>query len=197
MGDYRMKQRDVIAAFVVVTAIAVVGCTIAVNEDCAVKQETTFVSLDPMMPRSSNPFCMEVADIEYIAMTATPAPAEQYTTSENSFTAHTSKSPSQGQMLTASGGVFYGASGKETWYNADMSGVIDIMRHRGFNEISYPYWIRDDGCKMLGDYIILAANLDIRPRGTVLETSRGLGIVCDTGSFAQEDITALDLATNW
>lgn len=96
--------------------------------------------------------------------------------------------------MTAAGGVFYGPSGKETYYNLDMSGVISIMRGIGNND---PYWIRSDGVKMLGNYVMVAANLNIRPRGSLVETSLGTGIVCDTGGFALSNPTQLDIAVNW
>lgn len=96
--------------------------------------------------------------------------------------------------LSASAGVFYGPSGKETYYNLDMSSVISIMRGMGNND---EYWIRLDGAKMLGDYVIVAANLGKHPRGSIVETSLGQGIVCDTGSFTYTSDTQLDIATNW
>lgn len=102
-----------------------------------------------------------------------------------------------GPVLTRSAGVVYGPSGKETYYNMDMSGVISIMRGMGFDADSYPYWVRDDGCKMLGDYIICAANLDVHPRGTTVMSSLGLCLVCDTGGFAYSNPYQLDIATNW
>lgn len=102
-----------------------------------------------------------------------------------------------GGRLTAAGGVFNGPSGKETWYNLPMDGVVDVMRRSGYSAEDYPYWIRDDGCKMLGDFIMCAANLEIRPRGTILDTSLGEAIVCDTGAFAATNATQIDIATNW
>jgi len=99
--------------------------------------------------------------------------------------------------LTKSKGVHYGESGRETYYNLPMGGVVKIMRGLGYTEEEYPYWTREDGCKMLGEYIIIAANLDLRPRGTLVETSLGTGIVCDTGSFCKKDTTAIDIAVNW
>ena len=186
-------------AFAAVCVIATAGIAASLNDKPA-QQETTFVSLDPIMPRSSNPFCMEVADIEYLAMTAAPAPAEPHTpkpiSSSEHNTSYTDTRP-QGQMLTASGGVFYGASGKEKWYSLPMDGVVDLMRRHGFNEQNYPYWVRDDGCKMLGDYIMLAADTNVRPRGTVLETSRGLGIVCDHCVAAETETGLIDVAVVW
>jgi hypothetical protein len=71
------------------------------------------------------------------------------------------------------------------------------MRDAGFNEEEYPYWVRDDGCKMLGDYIMVAADLSIRPRGSIIETSLGTALVCDTGSFVNYNSTQIDVAVNW
>lgn len=99
-----------------------------------------------------------------------------------------------GSVLTRSAGVNYGPSGKETYYNLNMSGVVKIMRNMGNND---EYWVRDDGCKMLGNYIMVAANLGVHPRGSLVETSLGTGIVCDTGSFASGNSTQLDIATTW
>lgn len=96
--------------------------------------------------------------------------------------------------LTPSAGVFYGPSGKETYYNLDISGFISIMRGMGNND---EYWVRMDGAKMLGDYIMVAADLNKHPRGSIVETSLGQGIVCDTGSFTYTSDTQLDIATNW
>lgn len=71
------------------------------------------------------------------------------------------------------------------------------MRKLGYNETDYPYWVRDDGVKMLGQYVIVAANYEIRPRGTIIESSLGLAIVCDTGGFAKRNPTQLDIAVTW
>jgi uncharacterized protein YabE (DUF348 family) len=91
-----------------------------------------------------------------------------------------------------------GPSGQETYYNMDMSGVVYMMRTiYGFSEEEYPYWVREDGCKMLGNYIMVAAGLNVRPRGSLVQTSLGMGIVCDTGGFAYSDPYQLDIATAW
>ena len=72
------------------------------------------------------------------------------------------------------------------------------MRNMGYSEEEYPYWIREDGCKMLGNYIIVAANLNVYPRGSLVSTSLGTGIVCDTGGFVSNGSgVALDIATAW
>jgi hypothetical protein len=99
--------------------------------------------------------------------------------------------------LTKSAGVFNGPSGKETYYNLNMSGIVNVMRSMGYDEETYPYWVREDGVKMLGDYVMVAAAFSIRPRGTVVETSLGTGLVCDTGGFAASNQTQLDIAVNW
>lgn len=101
------------------------------------------------------------------------------------------------EHLTRSGGVFYGPSGKETYYNLNMSRVVAYMRDLGYSESEYPYWVRDDGAKMLGPYVMVAANLSLRPKGTILETSLGTAIVVDTGSFAKYSLTDLDVACAW
>ena len=52
----------------------------------------------------------------------------------------------KGPLLTRSRGTITGPSGKETYYNLNMSGVVNIMRAMGNED---EYWVRDDGCKML------------------------------------------------
>ena len=99
--------------------------------------------------------------------------------------------------LTRSGGVFAGPSGKETYYNLPMQGVVRIMRRAGYSESKYPYHIRKDGVKMLGPYIMVAANQKLRPLGTILPSSLGTAIVCDTGSFASSNPKQLDIAVSW
>lgn len=100
----------------------------------------------------------------------------------------------KGKKLTRAAGVVRGPSGKETYYNLRMSGVVRVMRRKGY---SYEYWVRSDGVKMYGPYVMVAANLRLRPKGTVVKTTRGLGIVCDTGSFARRNKKQLDIAVSW
>ena len=99
--------------------------------------------------------------------------------------------------LTPEAGTVEGYSGRETFYNLPMEGVVEIMRAEGYSEEEYPYWVREDGCKMLGDYIMGAAHLPTSPRGTILPTSRGMGIVCDTGAFAEQNRRQIDIAVDW
>ena len=99
-----------------------------------------------------------------------------------------------GSILTASSGVNYYGSQRETYYNLDMSGCIDIMRGMGNTD---EYWVREDGVKMLGSYVMCAANLNVHPRGSLVETSLGTAIVVDTGGFADSDPYQIDIAVTW
>lgn len=88
--------------------------------------------------------------------------------------------------LTRQSGVNYYNGNKETYYNLDMSGVISNAQSIG---IQGNYWIRDDGVKMYGDYVIVAAQMN---KGTIISTSLGSGIVLD---YCPAD--TIDIATNW
>ena len=72
-----------------------------------------------------------------------------------------------------------------------MTWIIEYMHEQGYEG---EFWVRDDGVKMLGDYVMVAADLGLRPRGSLVETSLGTGIVCDTGGFAQRNPYQLDIA---
>lgn len=95
--------------------------------------------------------------------------------------------------LTRSLGRVDGVSEVETWYNLPMDLVIENMRKRGYSEADYPYYIRSDGVKMFGDFVIVAADLNKYPRGSVVYTTLGQGMVLDTG----EDLDGFDIAVIW
>ena len=99
-----------------------------------------------------------------------------------------------GPVLSRSKGSVYGPSGKETYYNLNMSGCVSNMNRRGYY---YDVWVRNDGCKMFGDYIICAANLGVHPFGSLVECSLGTCIVVDTGGFAAGNPNQLDIAVTW
>ena len=104
----------------------------------------------------------------------------------------------QKKHITVQSGVFNGPSGRETFYNLPMKGVISHMRKLGYDAEEFPYWVRDDGCKMYGDYIMVATDTKRIPKGTIIETSLGLGIVCDhCESAAESNEIWLDIATIW
>ena len=112
-------------------------------------------------------------------------------------TTTTTKSSWTGDVLSKNKGVVNGPSGRETYYNLNMTGVINSMRRAGYSEAEYPYWVREDGVKMLGNYVMVAANYNIRPKGSIIESSLGAAIVCDTGSFVKHHPTQIDVAVTW
>ena len=134
------------------------------------------------------------AKAEAEAKAKAEAEAKAKAASQAKAQVQTTRYISRGGRLTRSAGVFNGPSGKESFYNMNMNNVVSAMRARGNNA---RYWVREDGVKMLGDYVMVAANLSIRPKGTILPTSLGMGIVVDTGSFALRNPTQLDIATAW
>lgn len=96
--------------------------------------------------------------------------------------------------LNKRNGRINGPSGEETYYNLNMSGCVKRMRDQGYD---YEYWVREDGVKMYGPYIMVAADFHTRPLGTVMESSLGTAIVVDTGDFAETNPTQIDIATTW
>ena len=91
-----------------------------------------------------------------------------------------------GSGLTRSAGVNYYNGNKETYYNLNMSGVVANAQNMG---IDGSYWVRDDGVKMYGDYVIVAAQMD---KGSIIQTSLGTGIVLDYCPA-----NSIDIATTW
>lgn len=96
-------------------------------------------------------------------------------------------------QITKQLGRVQGPQNEESWYNLPMHNVINTMREMGYTEADYPHYVREDGVKMLGDFIMVAANLEIYPRGTVVQTSLGQGLVCDKCEHGQE----FDIAVEW
>lgn len=99
-----------------------------------------------------------------------------------------------GPHLTAEGGTFNFEGHTETYYNLDMSVVVQVAQSRG---IAGEYHVRSDGAKMLGDYIMVAACYDVHPYGSLVNTSLGMGIVVDTGGFIAWNPAGIDIATTW
>ena len=99
-----------------------------------------------------------------------------------------------GEIINSYNGTVTGPNGKETYYNLNMSGIVKMMKNLGYD---YEYWVREDGAKMYGPFIMVAANLNLRPRGSIVKTSLGWGLVCDTGGFAKNNPTQLDIAVTW
>lgn len=120
--------------------------------------------------------------------------AAQEQTSRQELAAQTKSKTWNGAVLNKTNGVVNGPNGKETYYNLNMSKIVAGLQKKS---ASSEYWVRNDGVKMFGEYIMVAANLSVYPRGTVVETSLGTGIVCDTGAFAGRSNITFDIATAW
>lgn len=102
-----------------------------------------------------------------------------------------------GSGLTANKGAQHwtdskGVSHRETYYDLNMSVVMQSCGQRGY------YSVRPDGAKVDGQgYVIIAANYGNYPKCSVVETSLGPGKVYDTGGFALRHPHGFDLATDW
>lgn len=99
-------------------------------------------------------------------------------------------------VLNRRDGVNYFNGQKETYYNLKMGGVIRLLDETGIKHGEY--WTREDGVKMLGDYIMLATDTRRWPKGTILETSLGTGLVVDhcSGSESYPGLW-IDVAVTW
>ena len=147
-----------------------------VSEPIDISEESTAIVSAAVAFKTENTYMEELDDTEKVEKKPNPNPIPT------------------GSHLTPSGGVFDGPSGLETYYNMDMSVIVQVAHSNG---IGGEYWIREDGCKMLGDYIICACNRDVHPYGSIVQTSLGAGISLDTGGFAANNPTQIDIATNW
>ena len=96
-------------------------------------------------------------------------------------------------ILTAKLGKVQFQGHTETYYNLNMNRVVS----RTNNELGVQeslYWEREDGCKMYGLWVIVAAHPSVA-RYSFVETSRGMGIVLD--SHTTSDKNLYDIATTW
>ena len=104
--------------------------------------------------------------------------------------------PVQAKTLNKRDGVNYYKGTKETYYNLDMTRIY-AKADANFGPW-HKKWIRDDGVKMYGPYVVLAVPFDVYPYGTTdIETSLGLGIALDTGTFAETNKNQVDVAVDW
>lgn len=166
-------QQDVVKPDDVEIIIEDAEPTIAEDENETFAQEGPVVDDAPVV-EDSVPVAYEQPTATYAQTYSTPTQNYNYNTNYSNG------------VLTPSGGVntFNGAT--ETYYNLDMSGVIANAQNMG---IQGDYWVRDDGVKMYGDYVIVASQHD---KGTIIDTSLGTGIVldyCPAGT--------VDIATSW
>ncbi len=170
--------------------------TTITSSDTTTSESTTTTTLAETQPIETivvTESVVQVADESTVPEEITSQEIESDTISEEPKSQE-EKPAYTGPVLTPRAGVVQGPSGKETYYNLNMGGVISNMNALGYHE---EYWIREDGCKMFGPYIMCAANLNVRPRGTIVQTSLGEAIVCDTGGFAANNIYQLDIAVTW
>lgn len=114
-------------------------------------------------------------------------PSETWTEPSSSYS---------GATLNASNGTIQGPSGKETYYNLNMNGVVANAKGAG---VEGDYWVREDGAKMLGNYVLAACDVTgaVHNRYDIVSTSLGDAICADTGYFAYSDPYQIDLATAW
>ena len=94
-------------------------------------------------------------------------------------------------VLTARAGTIDYQGHKETWYDLDMSRVVKRAQNMG---IPADYWVREDGVKMFGPWVIVAAHQS-KIRYTRLQTSLGEGIILDYHTTDDPDL--YDIATDW
>ena len=94
-------------------------------------------------------------------------------------------------VLTAGlGRIAYGDH-IETWYNLPMQNITE--KADAYYGLSDVYSVRDDGVKTYNGFVIVAADKSV-PYGTVVETSRGIGLVLD---YHETDKDVYDLAVSW
>lgn len=82
----------------------------------------------------------------------------------------------------------------ETYYNLNMDRIVE--RADSVYGLSDVYEIREDGVKTYNNFVIVATDWNIYPFGSVVETSRGIGIVLDHIG-AVKNRNTVDIATEW
>ena len=96
-------------------------------------------------------------------------------------------------VLTAKAGRIQFQGHTETYYNLDMTNVIE--RTDADLGLTGMYNVRNDGVKCYGTFVIVAADPRQHPRYTFVETSLGTGIVLDVQTT--DDPELVDIATSW
>lgn len=97
-------------------------------------------------------------------------------------------------ILTAEKGINRYQGHLETYYSLPMEKIVQQAQEKGINEV---YWVRGDGVKMYGQYVMCAGNFKVHPYGSTVDTSLGMGRILDTGDFAQKNPNTIDIATDW
>lgn len=136
--------------------------------------------------KEADSYITDAEKMKQDALAAKKRQLEQQRRTQQAQRTQEQQSHTNGSGLTRSSGVNWYNGRKETYYNLDMSGVVANAKAMG---IEGDYWVRDDGVKMYGSYVIVAAQM---PKGTIISTSLGSGIVldwCQAGT--------IDVATIW
>lgn len=94
-------------------------------------------------------------------------------------------------------GTYYNAEGIRESYYYYQPHMVNYMRDLGYSENDYPYWVRDDGVQMFGEYVVVAADPSIYWYGDLIPTSLGMGMVCDLGGVSEEWYEYVDIGTTW
>ena len=94
-------------------------------------------------------------------------------------------------ILTASLGRIQFGNHTETWYDLPMANVVQKAQDVG---IPAEYWIRADGAKMFGPWVIVAAHPS-KIRYSRIQTSLGEGIILDYHTCPDTEL--IDIATDW
>jgi hypothetical protein len=94
-------------------------------------------------------------------------------------------------ILTAGLGRITYQGHTETWYNLPMQNVVQRAQDMG---IPAEYSVRDDGVKMFGPWVIVAAHPS-KIRYTLVDTSLGQGVILDTHEMLDEEL--IDIAVEW
>lgn len=93
-------------------------------------------------------------------------------------------------ILTATLGRISYSGHTETWYDLPMDKVVANAQE----DIPCEYWVRDDGVKMFGEWVIVASHPSVI-RYSLVETSLGQGIVLDRHTAGDTEL--YDIATDW
>jgi hypothetical protein len=94
-------------------------------------------------------------------------------------------------ILTAKLGTIQFEGHKETWYDLPMQKVVKSAQNIG---IPCEYWVREDGVKMFGQWVIIAAHPS-KIKYSRVQTSLGEGIILDVHEV--DDTELIDIATDW
>jgi hypothetical protein len=120
--------------------------------------------------------------IQSIVSSKVPATPSKPTQNQN----YTSTNSVCDNPLTPSMGVKYYNGHRETWYSQR------VLPGNGLN-IPGRHVASDGTIRDKDNYIVLASDLSYAPRGTIIETSLGLGKVYDTGCA----YGTIDIYTDW